>query len=753
MADRTLKVELLGNAKGLLSELGLVDAKAADTGGKFGKVFGAVGIGAAAGAVAVGTALFKIGESFDEQYDKIRIGTGATGAEMGKLQGTFKSVVKDVPTDFGRAGDAITQLGQRIGVGNPDLKVMSEHLLELSRITKTDLTGNIKSTEDAFSNWSIATKDQSGKLDELFRASQHSGASVSSLADTVSKAGPVARQLGFSFEQTAAMAAQMSKAGIDSDTVFAGLKKSLATMAKAGEAPAETYKRLSDEIRTSKDPIKATQEAMALFGAKAGPQMAALIREGKLSYDDMLKSISGGGDTVMKASADTQDFAEKWEKFKNRILVGLEPLASKVFNAVGTGMDRLGPILDKVVGGFRDLFSGFTKGTDAVGAAQSKWAQLGAVLYGRIAPVFKEIVLDVQLVVAAFKEGDVTSSGWHGTMEKLGNVLRNVAEFIRGHLTVVLIGLGALLLGLISPVALVVAAIVVAYEKFSWLRTGVQAVVDFFENVLIPAVEKVATYIGDQIGHLSAWWSKNWTDIRAATENVLTAIAAVVAAFIAPFVFIWQHAGDQILGVVKAAWDQIQNEISTAVRIIRDVITVAVALLSGDWGKAWDALKDIPAAALDFVVNSLRNGISLIGNVLSGAGRVIAAAAAGMFDGIKEALKAAWNWVADKWDSIQLPKVHIPGTSIDIGGGGLPQLPRFHSGGVVPGVAGSEVLAILQAGETVIPRGGAGVGRQVTVQATFHTTVNGKPDQATLDELDRRFEGHANQLARAIATA
>src|SRR5690606_34194396 len=36
---------------------------------------------------------------------------------------------------------------------------------------------------------------------------------------------------------------------------------------------------------------------------------------------------------------------------------------------------------------------------------------------------------------------------------------------------------------------------------------------------------------------------------------------------------------------------------------------------------------------------------------------------------------------------------------------GLPDLPKFHDGGVVPGAPGTEVLATLQAGETVLPIG------------------------------------------------
>ena len=54
------------------------------------------------------------------------------------------------------------------------------------------------------------------------------------------------------------------------------------------------------------------------------------------------------------------------------------------------------------------------------------------------------------------------------------------------------------------------------------------------------------------------------------------------------------------------------------------------------------------------------------------------------------------------------------------GGGGAP---RFHAGGVVPGRAGQEVPAILQAGEQVIPIGGGRPVQQIVINATGDVTA------------------------------
>ena len=97
--------------------------------GKFNPIGGAA-LGASAIAVgavaAIGVAAFKMGAEFDDAYDSIRIGTGATGARLDGLKDTFKSVVTDVPASFGDASSAITGLNQRLGVTGPRLRDLSE---------------------------------------------------------------------------------------------------------------------------------------------------------------------------------------------------------------------------------------------------------------------------------------------------------------------------------------------------------------------------------------------------------------------------------------------------------------------------------------------------------------------------------------------------------------------------------------------------------------------------------------------------
>jgi hypothetical protein len=73
--------------------------------------------------------------------------------------------------------------------------------------------------------------------------------------------------------------------------------------------------------------------------------------------------------------------------------------------------------------------------------------------------------------------------------------------------------------------------------------------------------------------------------------------------------------------------------------------------------------------------------------------------------------RTAFNLIADAWNNtIGRLSWSVPDWIPGIGGNtiSVPNLPKFHAGGVVPGAPGQEVVAMLQAGERVTPAGASG---------------------------------------------
>lgn len=341
MPVRPVVLRFLGDSGQLERTMGRVERVTGKLGGLL-----AGGLVASAGAAAAG--LFKLGESFDAQFDKIRVSTGKTGEALSALEGSFKNVLKNTATDFDTAGDAVATLSQRLGLTGKPLETMAKNLVDVSRITNTDFKGNIDSAIKSLQNFSVPVAQQTKVLDELFRASQVSGVSFADLASQLASYGVTLRALGFNMTQSTTVLAGLGKAGVDVSDVMPALSKSLATAAKHGLSAQTVYRQTLHLIKDTPSATKAAAIAMEVFGAKAGPRFAALIREGKFSFDSLGESIASGKDTIAKAAVDTADFSEKWQIFKNRVLVGLQPVATKVFDGVGKAMDKLGPIADRV---------------------------------------------------------------------------------------------------------------------------------------------------------------------------------------------------------------------------------------------------------------------------------------------------------------------------------------------------------------------------------------------------------------------
>ena len=341
--------------KGVKSLIGsfkqIVDS--ADTTSKkiqLGMQVGAAGALAAVGGI--GTGLLAVGTTFDDAYDKIRIQTGKTGPALQGLENDMKAVATSVPASFGDASTAIGEFNSRLGLTGKPLQDLSAQTLELSRMTKTDLGDNIQAVSGVMQNFGIQAGEQTSALDTLFRASQQSGVSVSDLANQMSGAGVQLRDVGLTFDQSAALLGTLGKAGLDVGDVMPALGKAMATAAKQGKDATSVFKDSFAAIKNAPDSTSAAGLALETFGAKAGPKLAAMIREGKLSFEDMQKSIASG-DGIMKASGDTQDFGEKLTTLKNQVFVALEPVATGVFNAIGKAMDKIGPILKKVTEYFK----------------------------------------------------------------------------------------------------------------------------------------------------------------------------------------------------------------------------------------------------------------------------------------------------------------------------------------------------------------------------------------------------------------
>lgn len=644
----------------------------AEVGGAFSGLAGkaslagkAIGVGLAGGVVAGGAALFAIGKNFDDAFDKIRVETGKTGAALEGLQTDFKSVVSSVPTDFDSAATAISGFNKGLGLTGPALDSLSSNVLELSRITETDLAANVENVSGLFNSWGIAAEDQVPKLDVLFRASQATGVSVTDLSAAMAAGGSQLRQVGLDFEESAALIGLLGKVGLDAGSIMGPLSKAIATAAKEGKSADAVLSDVFATIRGAPDDTTAAGAAIEVFGAKAGPKLAGLIREGKLSYEDLAATIASGGDTIMAASADTQDASEKMQVAWNRVQVALEPVASAVFDLVGSLADKLAPVIAKVADSVGRFFKALTTGfTEDEGSPLEDFALM---LRRDLLPVIQKI-------------GDFIGDHLTPIMIGLGVVVGGLAI---GALVSALVALVGAISAPVVVIAALAAALIYAYQESETFRNIVDGIVSFLVDVAAPAIADFASAVAEQISHLAEWWSEHWDSIQEAVSHVVAVISAVISTFVAAVELVWDHFGDTIMAVVTAAWDFVKAYIEFAIGFIRGIIEAGLALINGDFGQAWDAIKGIFSSALDFikslvssalsvvralftdslsaVTDTVRTSIDTVVSFFYGIGGRIAGVAGDVFGFLVSSFKGAINSIVGAWNSFKIPSVPIGG--------------------------------------------------------------------------------------------
>ena len=298
---------------------------------------------AAAGAVIAGAiggaakAAYDIGASFDDAYDTIRVGTGASGAAFQDLQESMRNVAREsigVGSDMGEIGTTLADLNTRLGVTGEPLEKLTSQFQQLKGM---GMEADINAVSGAFQQFGVEVDQMPDMMDRLFQISQATGRDMTALVDNLSKSGPALRGFGFSLEESAGLLGALDKAGLDADKTMQSMTKALSEFAKNGEDPQQALWGMIQQIeelqRAGKD-AEALDLANKIFGARGGAGFVAAVESGQFAYDDFMDSLGASSDTISGLASETADFAEKWDQFKLQAMLAIEPIATGLFDSL-----------------------------------------------------------------------------------------------------------------------------------------------------------------------------------------------------------------------------------------------------------------------------------------------------------------------------------------------------------------------------------------------------------------------------------
>ena len=515
--------------------------------------------------MAAGAGLFKLASDFDEATDTIRAGTGATGEALLNLEKDFKAVYQAVDTNISDASNVIADLNTRTGLSGQALQNLSTQMLKLSKITGEDLNTVIQTSTRMFADAGLSADEYSGALDYTFKVSQSTGIGIGKLQELMTKFGGPLRQMGFDWQTSAAMLGKFEKEGVNTELVVGSLRIALGKMAKEGIAePNKALAEMISKIKEAGTAGEANALALEMFGSKAGPDMAAAIREGRLNLDELINSLKLSPETINQVYLDTRDAAEQFTILKNKIAVSLEPLGKTLFEAVNNAM----PSIEKLIFSVTKIIEKFNE----------------------LSPSTKEFILKFALVAAAI--GPVTFA--------IGKVL----------------SVGGTLIGTFSSIATAIGAAGGASSIFS---TAIATITGPIGVVIALVTALIASFIllYKNNEDIRALINETWTQVQDTFSKVFEAIMLLISTFIEFSSGIWNKYKEELVSIISSAFEIIATVISTSLYVILNLIKLVTSLIKGDWSGVWEAIKGITSSILNAIKTIIENILNIIKNVVS----------------------------------------------------------------------------------------------------------------------------------------
>lgn len=568
----------------------------------------------------------RIGAGFDDtsrRAARMRVGLGGS---LGPIHGFASRAA----TGIGLVGAGLVAMGG-LAVKSG---LQTAAAMEQANIAFTTLLGSERKSKIFLKDLSDFAARTPFELPGLIDASRQllgAGLNAKAIIPTLTAFGDASGALGIQQEGFNRIMLATSQA-LAAGTLHAG---DLLQMTEAG---LPVWKLLSEALHKPVTEVKNLSEHGKLLTSDVLPKLRAQMEK---DYGGAMikqsQTISGLWSTLM----------DTFHQGMATALIPLEPMLRSFIPRAASGM---GTALKKLGTGAADFFGGLSGNVKIMDQADRPKLQL----FG----------LGLRALFRSFKDGDVTSTGFVGSMEKVGVALRGVYDVV---VSLVQFGLdllrvawrivGQILINFVVPILRTVGTFM--KEHRTLVRSAAIAVLAFY------AAWKVAQKIVAIV-----------TAIRAAmialSADPIVLIVAALAALTAAFIYAYTHSKtfrdtvDHAIDNVQHAFGNLTHAVDNTRHAIGNIIHAGgnfvhaadnVVHAGGNvvhaFGNVWHAAGNVKHA-----VDNVRDAIgALPGKIvgffagaygwLTGAGRAI-------MGGLRSGIGSAWGGISD-WFSHSLP--------------------------------------------------------------------------------------------------
>ncbi|MFS1030179.1 phage tail tape measure protein [Enterococcus casseliflavus] len=492
--------------------------KIEEAGEKVSDVGKKMSIGVTAPIVAAGAAGLAAFSEVDEALDTIITKTGATGDVADSLATSFENVGSNTHLELQTVGEAIGEVNTQFGFMDKKLEDSTNYILQFAEINGTDVSQSAIYARQAIEAYDLSYDDLNKVLDVTTKTSQNTGQAVDSLFDSAIKGAPQIKQLGLSFGEGVTLMGQFEQAGIDGNAALSSLSKATVTYAKDGKSLSEGLGELQDKIMNASSETDAINAAAEVFGTKGGPRMADAIRRGTLNLEDLAKIADESQGSVGETFEATLDPIDKSNQAMNNAKLALADVGESV-------QISLLPFFEMAI----DALKSFKGWWDSLDQGTKNWIITIAGIIAAVGPV---------LVVLGMLMSSVT---------KIATGIR-VLQGVWSGMTALLAANPFVLV--IAGIALLIAGLVLAYNKVEWFRNGVNA---FFQGVSDIAVE-VFNFMAGYMSNIFGGIIQNFQNFFDAGKRIFTGFIDFITGI---FTGDWERAWNGVVNIFGGIFDGI----------------------------------------------------------------------------------------------------------------------------------------------------------------------------------------------------
>ncbi len=255
----------------------------------------------ALGAVAVNTF-----QAFEQQMAELKAVSGASAEELKRLSDNAKELGGTTIFTAKEVGALQTEFA-RLGFSAAEIEKVTEATLYLAQASGEDLARSAEIAGSTIRAFGLDASQTTHVADVMAESFNKSALDLSTFADSMKYVGPVAASAGLSLEETSAMLAVLSNAGIKGSMAGTALRKIIGDLADGSAPLSEKLKALAASGITFSD---ANEEV----GRTAQSALLVLAR-GAGQIDPLTESFKNA-DGAAKAMAETMG-ATAQGAFKN----------------------------------------------------------------------------------------------------------------------------------------------------------------------------------------------------------------------------------------------------------------------------------------------------------------------------------------------------------------------------------------------------------------------------------------------------